>query len=413
MDSTPTTKNAVILGNKRLLKAVNADIYDSHIDLELSAALATPAQIEAYHREAHLREMLHHYVLLAHTDAASLEDVDPEIYKPALASLEWSVHENQDFERNHEKHKPPALDTEEKEALQNAVTAAARELKSENIKDIVDKLAGYETRFYNAPTDHGYLKYIEAIANNAENATSRGVQVEPVRHDNIRQYSILVIVPGETSERVILGAHLDSTASDCCERDHVACQTNAVIRAPGADDNASGVAVLLEVYRAFLLQEKTRRTVEFHFYANEEHGMVGSQHVAEAAKDKRVVSYLNIDMALFPGSGAGNIYLATDSGSTSSRLNKYLFDLKMRYPDAVSATIKRTLCGGNSDNVSWRKVRVESAWVVEANCGAGQLFRLRHSANDRADHPNFDPAHAVKLAELAVAYALDRASIPL
>jgi hypothetical protein len=50
---------------------------------------------------------------------------------------------------------------------------------------------------------------------------------------------------------------------------------------PGADDNASGVAVLLELAKAIASGEKPQRTLVFVAFAGEEAGLVGSRHYVE------------------------------------------------------------------------------------------------------------------------------------
>jgi aminopeptidase N len=66
---------------------------------------------------------------------------------------------------------------------------------------------------------------------------------------------------------------------------------------PGADDNASGVAVLLEVARAMGAAGSPRRTVVFVAVTAEEAGMLGSKHYVEAPVRPRagIRSALNID----------------------------------------------------------------------------------------------------------------------
>jgi leucyl aminopeptidase len=54
-------------------------------------------------------------------------------------------------------------------------------------------------------------------------------------------------------------------------------------RAPGADDDGSGTVTILQVFRS-LIEEKfippADIIVEFHWYAAEEAGMLGSQDIA-------------------------------------------------------------------------------------------------------------------------------------
>jgi hypothetical protein len=62
---------------------------------------------------------------------------------------------------------------------------------------------------------------------------------------------------------------------------------NAV--APGADDDGSGTTTILEVYRALLAANFTpTSTVEFHWYAAEEGGYLGSAEIAQSYEDQGV-----------------------------------------------------------------------------------------------------------------------------
>lgn len=74
--------------------------------------------------------------------------------------------------------------------------------------------------------------------------------------------NIIVEIPGTQApaEVLVISAHVD-----------------AVVRAPGADDDGSGVAVLLEVARV-LKDRPARRTIRFIFFNLEELGLVGSRH---------------------------------------------------------------------------------------------------------------------------------------
>jgi aminopeptidase YwaD len=85
-----------------------------------------------------------------------------------------------------------------------------------------------------------------------------------------RQENLIATIPGPSAahdreERIIIGAHYDS-----------------VPFSPGADDNASGVAVLLEVARACAgLTRLPRRRIDFIAFGMEEEGYVGSSRHAD------------------------------------------------------------------------------------------------------------------------------------
>lgn len=85
---------------------------------------------------------------------------------------------------------------------------------------------------------------------------------------------------------VIVGAHYDSIISGSN-------QTNA----PGADDNASGVAGVLEIARV-LKDSEFDCTVVFCAFSGEEYGLYGSAAYAQSLVNagKTVLAYLNLDM---------------------------------------------------------------------------------------------------------------------
>ena len=65
---------------------------------------------------------------------------------------------------------------------------------------------------------------------------------------------------------------------------------------PGADDNASGVAVLLEVARAMAAEPARPRTVLFAFVTGEEAGRLGSEHLLTTMpEDDRPYACVNLD----------------------------------------------------------------------------------------------------------------------
>ena len=66
---------------------------------------------------------------------------------------------------------------------------------------------------------------------------------------------------------------------------------------PGADDNASGVAVMLELARALASGEKLPRTIVFIAFAGEEAGLLGSRHYVEhpAFPLDKTIGVINLD----------------------------------------------------------------------------------------------------------------------
>ena len=66
---------------------------------------------------------------------------------------------------------------------------------------------------------------------------------------------------------------------------------------PGADDNASGVAVMLELAKALASGEKPQRTIVFVAFTGEESGLLGSKHYVEhpAFPLEKTIGVINLD----------------------------------------------------------------------------------------------------------------------
>ena len=71
-------------------------------------------------------------------------------------------------------------------------------------------------------------------------------------------------------------------------------------RAPGADDDGTGSVNLIEALRALVAAGyKPSTPVEFHWYAGEEVGLLGSQDIASsyASKGVDVKAFMELDMS--------------------------------------------------------------------------------------------------------------------
>ncbi|MCR9164920.1 MAG: M28 family peptidase [Nannocystaceae bacterium] len=126
-----------------------------------------------------------------------------------------------------------------------------------------------------------------------------------LRPRNVQAPNLLGQIVGKrTDEFVILGAHYDHIGTDEDGRGHcraiVEGETKDVV-CNGADDNASGTAVVVEVARVLASRpEPPERTVVFALFAGEELGLLGSRAMAAsppaAWKGATPVAMVNIDM---------------------------------------------------------------------------------------------------------------------
>ncbi len=108
--------------------------------------------------------------------------------------------------------------------------------------------------------------------------------------------NVLAYLPGKTDEYVIIGAHYDHLGYG--NYDSLAPSQIGQIH-PGADDNASGTAGVLELARAFApMKGKLQRGILFASFAGEELGLLGSAHWVQqpTLPIEKAVAMLNMDM---------------------------------------------------------------------------------------------------------------------
>jgi len=107
--------------------------------------------------------------------------------------------------------------------------------------------------------------------------------------------NIIGILRGKSSRQIIIGAHMDHIGyGPQMSRSKAKDQIHN-----GADDNASGTTVVLELAEAFSQMEQPNHTIVFICFSAEEMGLIGSRHyVSELSKtDKSNIDLMvNFDM---------------------------------------------------------------------------------------------------------------------
>jgi Zn-dependent M28 family amino/carboxypeptidase len=196
-------------------------------------------------------------------------------------------------------------------------------------------------------------------------------QLPPARSANI----IADIRGAERPEEiVILAAHLDSWDLGT-----------------GANDNATGVAVLLEVARFIaMLPQKPSRTIRVVLYANEEAGLDGSRTYTAAAleADERHVVGLEAD------AGSGRIY-ALNSGVGEQALPLVEAMREVLAPLGIEGGDNTAMGGADLSTL-----RATGMPVLSLQHDMSRYFDWHHTAND-----TLDKVDAEALRQAVAAYA--------
>jgi hypothetical protein len=112
-----------------------------------------------------------------------------------------------------------------------------------------------------------------------------------------QESSVIATLQGDEPGLIyVMSSHYDDCNGDC---------TNGTREAPGADDNGSGVAAVLEAARV-MVKQHFRGTIVFAVFDGEELGLWGSRHFADELKAKGITVAANLNNDIIGNSTGGN-----------------------------------------------------------------------------------------------------------
>ncbi|WFD05063.1 bacterial leucyl aminopeptidase [Malassezia vespertilionis] len=281
---------------------------------------------------------------------------------------------------------------------QSELMAAFLQLCAKQLRKHLEKLTSFYTRHYRSASGKASALWISKVLEE---------MLAPIPYASVRTFdhpwlqpSILVHFQGtnasltETRGVTLLGAHIDSA------------NMLPFLRAPGADDDGSGTVTLLETIRVLLAaQWRPESDVEFHFYAAEEGGLLGSQAVAQSYARRHVLvrAMLQQDMTAYVAPGTSE-HIGLVEDYVSAPLTNYLEQLAKVY---LTIPAVRTQAGyAASDHASWNKTGYPSAFAIESAFASVNLGRA-HTTKDIYSAPGFSFAHMLQFARLAAAFAAE------
>ena len=262
---------------------------------------------------------------------------------------------------------------------------AARRTPVEWIKDLVEQvsrssleanltqLVSWSTRYSTSPS------YSEAATWAQEQLSGMGYQtrLENIAVGSSTSHNVIAEKSGNqtgSKDLVIVVAHLDS----------INIWGGSSANAPGADDNGSGSAGLLEIARV-LGTHQNQHDLRFILFGGEEQGLFGSnQYVSglEATEQARIKAVLNMDMI-------GTLNITTPSvlieGAT---LSQSAIDALAKAAETYTGlTVEISLNPFASDHVPFINAGIPAVLTIEGSDSANSNI---HTANDLAAHINYE-----------------------
>jgi hypothetical protein len=295
-------------------------------------------------------------------------------------------------------------------ALQPRVREMVDAVSAERIDATIQKLASFPTR--NTLSSEGIAAARQWIFDEIKSYNPRlEVSLEHFKlkknedrvFKDVDLYNVVAVLPGTSmpETQVLITGHYDSlnlvpladqgkdeSGDNVAERPVKYDWTKADVAAPGANDDGSGTAAVMELARV-LSQYRFAKTLVFIAFAGEEQGMLGSTlHAAQARKESVAIeAVLNNDIIGGEVAGNGrvgnsvvNVYSDEVMDSASQALARYARRMGERYMPSmtVNSVLLQDRLGRGGDHTPFQWEGYAAVRFSTPN----ENYEHEHSASD-------------------------------
>jgi Zn-dependent M28 family amino/carboxypeptidase len=262
-----------------------------------------------------------------------------------------------------------ALRTTPQVGIQNLLAQLSRSSLAANLTQLVSWSTRYSTSsFYRLAADWS-KEQLETIGYDT--------RLETITVGSSTSQNVIADRPGdhsETKDLILVIAHLDSI--------NIPGGADAI--APGADDNGSGSAGLLEIAKVFKTHQN-KHDLRLILLGGEEQGLFGSkQYVAglDTTEQARIKAVLNMDM--IGGLNTTTPTVLLEGAPICQAIIDALSEAAATYTEL---TVQTSLNPFASDHVSFIDREIAAVLTIEGGDSANSNI---HSANDTLDRINYD-----------------------
>jgi hypothetical protein len=239
----------------------------------------------------------------------------------------------------------------------------------ENFPQVVTDKTFTDLLFQAKGVDKNTIKALITNGNKVSFATGLKAHIKcnGIHHANATGYNVVAMIPGSDpklkNEYILFGGHLDHMGK-------------WPFLHPGANDNASGCAIILEIARAFAaLDKKPARSVMFVLFGGEEEILNGSKFMVSnlPPEPMKIIYMINIDM-----NGIGS-EMWISGAKTYPDLFPYIEKAKKDYNIMCTINSSASLKGSEiSDFAPFLRLGIPT-WANWTTGGKGGGY---HDAND-------------------------------
>jgi hypothetical protein len=213
------------------------------------------------------------------------------------------------------------------------------------------------------------------------------VTLEPFTHSSSTYFNVVGTKIGTVypDQEYVIGAHYDS------------------VNNPGADDDASGVALMLEVAR-IVCQYDSDYTIRFIGFDREEQGLVGSTaYVADHISDD-ILGMVQADMVAYdPGTDHARIYGSTDSNPIKASLAAAVSE----YGDGLTSADYGWISASN--HAPFDYAGFQACLLIEGEVWSNPYYHTQQDSFEQPGNLNFP--YAVKMTRSVAGWLVDHAGV--
>ena len=298
---------------------------------------------------------------------------------------------------------PNSYSRDFKPEWQNIINA----VNPDSISWFIQNLENFGTRF---AMHENRIDVAQWIADQFIRFGYSDVNLEPFTINTIygsyNQANVIAQIPGLIfpDRHVVIGAHHDSINQQGGANTWPEIIEISMNYAPGADDNASGVAAVLEIARLVkLFNYQPSSTIRFTTFAMEELGLFGSYFNAEQLIEQNlhVAAMINSDMISYTPSPSWNYNIVNYPQANFLTEIAYEFGIELGMNMYIDDEMMN-----RSDSWAYYLVGIPSIFFIER-----EFTPYYHSSNDKYEI-NVFPEYAQQFVKLITAVSLKMIEMP-
>ncbi len=278
--------------------------------------------------------------------------------------------------------------------LDSIIAPLVEHIHADSVRRFIQELQNFETRYCLAQNRDTVALWIR---DQFLRMGYTDVRLDSFYHTNTWQTNVIATLPGTTKpdQIILIGGHHDSYSSG-----------SPMVLAPGADDNASGTAAVLEIAR--IMQKfgyRSKSTILFATFAAEERGLIGSRAHAEAMKQHgaQISLMINHDMISYTSTSPSLSSVDINYYSGYEHLRDAASDMVRRYCDLTPRNGRLNSSG--SDSYSYWTNGFPAVYFAET-----QFSPFYHSPQDVIS--NYNMEYCAQIIKASCALAVTYGAIP-